>query len=176
MKIKKIFTNIEEIISATLFIAIFLILIAQIVFRQIFNSPLIWSEELALLLYVWVGILGVSIGVKYEQHVLIDFIYNKLNSKTKKIVFTFIQFIVLISILTLILIGVKLFSRKMIFELTALKISAGWMYIALPTISTLMLFRFFEVSRKNYLDGQFIFSPKKTIEKDNNNNNIVGGE
>ena len=173
MRIKKIFTNIEEIISATLFIAIFLILIAQIVFRQLFNSPLIWSEELALLLYVWVGILGVSIGVKYEQHVLIDFIYNKLQFKAKKIVFTLIQFIVLISILTLILIGIKLFSRKMIFELTALKISAGWMYAALPSISTLMLYRFFEVSRKNYLEGHFIFSSKKTSE---NNKNIVGGE
>lgn len=175
MKIKKILANIEEIVSATLFIMIFLILIAQIILRQVFNSPLIWSEELALLLYAWVGILGVSIGVKYEQHVLIDFIYNKFNPKVKKIIFTLIQFIILISILTLILIGVKLFSRKMVFELTALKISAGWIYAALPIVSTLMLFRFFEVSKKNYLNGQFIFSSKKTIDN-SNNMNIGEGE
>lgn len=175
MKIKKILDNIEEIIGATLFIFIFFILVVQIISRQIFNSPLTWSEELALLLYVWVGIFGVSIGVKYEQHVLIDFIYKKLPPKATKIVFTIIQIIIFISILTLIVIGYKLFLRKMRLELIALKISAGWMYMALPSISILMLYRFITVAKKHYNDGKFLFSPKKMIEN-NEFEDIKGGE
>lgn len=160
MNIKRILNNLEEIIGAILFIMMFVILVAQIVFRQIFDSPLVWSEELAILLFTYVGMLGVSIGVKYRQHVFIDFLYNKFSGKGLKIANTFIQSIVFISLIAMIQIGYKLFLRKKIFQLIALKISAGWMYIALPLIATLMLIRFFQVLREDYKEGKFIISPK----------------
>lgn len=160
MNIKRILNNLEEIIGAILFIMMFAILVAQIVFRQIFDSPLVWSEELAILLFTYVGMLGVSIGVKYRQHVFIDFLYNKFSGKGLKIANTFIQSVVFISLIAMIQIGYKLFLRKKIFQLIALKISAGWMYVALPLIATLMLIRFFRVLREDYKEGKFIISPK----------------
>lgn len=160
MNIKRILNNLEEIIGAILFIMMFAILVAQIVFRQIFDSPLVWSEELAILLFTYVGMLGVSIGVKYRQHVFIDFLYNKFSGKGLKIANTFIQSVVFISLIAMIQIGYKLFLRKKIFQLIALKISAGWMYVALPLIATLMLIRFFQVLREDYKEGKFIISPK----------------
>lgn len=160
MNIKRILNNLEEIIGAILFIMMFAILVAQIVFRQIFDSPLVWSEELAILLFTYVGMLGVSIGVKYRQHVFIDFLYNKFSGKGLKIANTFIQSVVFISLIAMIQIGYKLFLRKKIFQLIALKISAGWMYVALPVIATLMLIRFFQVLREDYKEGKFIISPK----------------
>ena len=48
----KYINKLEEWLGGTLFIAIFGILIAQILSRQVFPSPLIWSEELAKLLFV----------------------------------------------------------------------------------------------------------------------------
>lgn len=160
MNIKRILNNLEEIIGAILFIMMFAILVAQIVFRQIFDSPLVWSEELAILLFTYVGMLGVSIGVKYRQHVFIDFLYNKFSGKGLKIANTFIQSVVFISLIAMIQIGYKLFLRKKIFQLIALKISAGWMYVALPLIATLMLIRFFQVLREDYKEGKIIISPK----------------
>lgn len=160
MNKKRILNNLEEIIGAILFIMMFAILVAQIVFRQIFDSPLVWSEELAILLFTYVGMLGVSIGVKYRQHVFIDFLYNKFSGKGLKIANTFIQSVVFISLIAMIQIGYKLFLRKKIFQLIALKISAGWMYVALPLIATLMLIRFFQVLREDYKEGKFIISPK----------------
>ena len=160
MNIKRILDNLEEIVGAILFIMMFAILVAQIIFRQIFDSPLVWSEELAILLFTYVGMLGVSIGIKYRQHVFIDFLYNKFSGKGLKIANTFIQSVVFISLVAMIQIGYKLFLRKKIFQLIALKISAGWMYIALPVIATLMLIRFFQVLREDYKEGKFIISPK----------------
>ena len=51
----KYINKLEEWLGGTLFIAIFGILIAQILSRQVFHSPLIWSEELAKLLFVYGG-------------------------------------------------------------------------------------------------------------------------
>ncbi|MBC2850253.1 TRAP transporter small permease [Cetobacterium sp. 8H] len=159
---KRILDNIEEIVGAIMFIAMFAILVAQIMFRQLFNSPLVWSEELAILLFTYTGMLGVSIGIKHRQHVFIDFLYNKFSGIGLKIANTFIQSVVFISLLMMIQIGYKLFLRKKIFELVALKISAGWMYAALPIISTLMLIRFLAVLKEDYKNGKFIFAPKES--------------
>lgn len=166
MNIKRILDNLEKIIGAVLFIAMFGILVAQIIFRQIFDSPLVWSEELAILLFTYVGMLGVSIGIKYRQHVFIDFLYNKFSGKGLKIANTFIQSVVFISLIVMIQIGYKLFLRKKIFKLIALKISSGWMYGALPIIATLMLIRFLQILREDYKEGKFIISPKQETERD----------
>lgn len=166
MNIKRILDNLEEIIGAVLFIAMFGILVAQIIFRQIFDSPLVWSEELAILLFTYVGMLGVSIGIKYRQHVFIDFLYNKFSGKGLKIANAFIQSVVFISLIVMIQIGYKLFLRKKIFKLIALKISSGWMYGALPIIATLMLIRFLQILREDYKEGKFIISPKQETERD----------
>lgn len=164
MKVKEFFDQFEERVGAVLFIAIFAILVAQIVSRQILNSPLVWSEELAKLLFIYVGMLGVSIGVKRDQHVMIDFLYNKLNPKLMKIVFTIIQILILISIIALIFLGYRLFMRKIRFEMIALKISAGWMYASLPSIGSLMLVRYFQAAYGHYKNEKFMFSPKKLLE------------
>ena len=163
MKGKNFLDHFEERLGAALFVAVFAILVAQIVSRQIFDSPLIWSEELAKLLFVYVGMLGVSIGVKGDQHVMIDFFYEKLSPRVRKFVFTGIQLLILISIIALIVLGYKLFMRKIRFELIALKISAGWMYAALPSIGTLMLLRYFQTGYRHYKSGKLIFSPKEVV-------------
>ncbi|EJS86644.1 hypothetical protein AAUPMB_17182 [Pasteurella multocida subsp. multocida str. Anand1_buffalo] len=69
----KIINKLEEWIGGVLFIGIFLILLAQIIARQVFQSPFIWSEELARLLFIYVGLLGISMGIRSQQHVYIDF-------------------------------------------------------------------------------------------------------
>lgn len=166
MNLKKIFNNIEEIVGASLFVVMFGILVAQIVARQLFNSPLTWSEELSILLFVYIGMLGVSIGIKYEQHVFIDFFYNKLPPKPLKVVFTIIQAIVFVSIAAMIYLGYKLFMRKLIFNFIAIKISYGWMYAALPVIGTLMMYRFITVCIKHYRSGKFVIAPRTIAEEE----------
>lgn len=165
MNLKKTFENIEEIVGAALFVVMFGILIAQITARQLFNSPLIWSEELSILLFVYIGMLGVSIGIKHEQHVMIDFFYNKLSPKGLKTVFTMIQTIVFLSLVAMIYLGYKLFKRKLIFNFIAIKISYGWMYGALPLIGALMMYRFIGVCIRQYKEGRFIVGPKEEGEK-----------
>lgn len=166
MKIKEFFDKFEEIVGAALFVIMFAVLVAQIVSRQIFSSPLTWSEELAILLFVYIGMLGVSAGIKYKQHVMIDFLYNKFSPKGTKVAYTIIQGIVLVSLIIMIFIGIKLFQRKMIFELIALKISAGWMYASLPLVGSLMLYRFIVVCIDDYKRGKFIFAPMTLIENE----------
>lgn len=81
----KYINKLEEWLGGTLFIAIFGILIAQILSRQVFHSPLIWSEELAKLLFVYVGMLGISVAVRKQEHVFIDFLTNLMPEKSENL-------------------------------------------------------------------------------------------
>lgn len=144
----KSFNKLEEYLGGTLFLGLFVLLILQIV-MPLLGSPLAWSDELARFTFVYIGLLGVSQGIKTQQHVLVDFICDKLPNRPKKVVFSGVQLIIFTSILLFIFFGVKLFLKSK-FELQALGISERWLYLSLPMISVLMLIRFFQVQHDNY--------------------------
>ena len=148
----KIINKLEEWIGGSLFILIFLILIAQILARQVFHSPLNWSEELARLLFVYVGMLGISVGIRNQQHVFIDFITNLFPEKVKKVANSFVQFLIFICLISFIHFGIKLFFKAE-NNIFTLGISEKWMYGSLPLIACLMLFRFFQAQYENFKNG-----------------------
>lgn len=155
----KVFDKLEEWIGGTLFVCMFIILVMQIVARQVLGTPLMWSEELSSLLFVYVGMLGISMGIRNQQHVLIDFLCSRFSPKMQKIAFTIVQIIIFISIIFMWYLGNNLYKKKWIFELVSLKISAGWMYIALPIIAILMMVRFFQAYKENYDNKKVILHP-----------------
>ncbi|MDO4626717.1 MAG: TRAP transporter large permease subunit [Pasteurellaceae bacterium] len=152
----KILNKLEELLGGILLLVIFFVFIAQIVSRQMFHSPIIWSEELARLLFIYVGLLGVSIGVRSQQHVYIDFITNLMPEKIKKVSNTFVQALIFISIILFIYLGFKVWLDSS-FEIVSLGISEKWLYAALPIISCLMLFRFFQAQKENYKNNVSYF-------------------
>ncbi|QGM80570.1 TRAP transporter large permease subunit [Otariodibacter oris] len=148
----KIINKLEEWIGGVMFIAIFIILIAQILARQVFDSPFIWSEELARLLFIYVALLGISMAIRSQQHVYIDFITNHLPEKVKKVANSFVQILIFISIILFIYLGFKVWLDSS-FEIVSLGISEKWLYAALPFISILMLFRFLQAQQSNVNNG-----------------------
>ncbi len=54
-----------------LFLLIFALVLAQVVFRYVLNDPLVWSEELARLAFVWVAMLAWSLGLRRRSHIAV---------------------------------------------------------------------------------------------------------
>ncbi|WKT00594.1 TRAP transporter large permease subunit [Gallibacterium salpingitidis] len=152
----KYFNKLEEWLGGILFLIVFVILIAQIVARQVFDSPLIWSEELARLLFVYVGMIGIAMGIRSQQHVFIDFLTNMMSEKLRKIVFSFAQFLIFVSIMLFFHFGVRLLKGSS-FELVSLGISEKWLYASLPFLSLLMLVRFLQAQVENYKNNLTYF-------------------
>lgn len=48
------------------------VMFAQVIWRYLLQSPLVWSEELALLLMVWMTFLGSALMLERREHVAID--------------------------------------------------------------------------------------------------------
>jgi tripartite ATP-independent transporter DctM subunit len=57
-----------EIPAATLVVAEIVVLFAGVVSRYGFHSPLIWSDELASILFLWLAMLGAAVAFRRGEH------------------------------------------------------------------------------------------------------------
>ncbi|WP_300356622.1 TRAP transporter large permease subunit [Fusobacterium sp.] len=160
---KKIFDKLEEYIGGALFMGVFIILVLQVLFRQVFRSPLVWSEELSRLIFVWVAMLGISIGIRKQSHIFIDFLYNRFSPIVQKIILTFSQILIFISIVCMGWFGKTLVAKKAMSKIITLGISASWLYLALYVISFLMMIRFFQAYEDNYKEKKVLIPTKAFI-------------
>lgn len=72
-------------ICTLLMIAIFALSIAQVVFRFVLESPLIWSEELARLSLIWLTFLGAAVVCFDGTHLQVDSLFLLLPAGGRRV-------------------------------------------------------------------------------------------
>lgn len=58
----------------------------QIVYRYLFNSPLIWTDELSRLAFCWFTFTGSALASYEKRHLEVSYFYNKFSQKSQKII------------------------------------------------------------------------------------------
>ena len=71
-------------VGVGLFAALFLTFIVQITARFVFDRPLPWTDELAVVLYVWVILWAVAVMVPAKEHVVFDLAYNASGPRVRR--------------------------------------------------------------------------------------------
>ncbi len=85
MKLSMIFAQrIAHHIAALLFAALFAVFLIQIGARFIWNAPLPWTDELAVILYTWVVLWGCAACVKLREHVAFDSLVDRLPDRWQR--------------------------------------------------------------------------------------------
>ena len=68
----------EEYLTAALLAAMTLLTFTQVVLRYVFNSGLIWALEATTYLFGWMVLIGISIGIRTNSHIAIDFVTERV--------------------------------------------------------------------------------------------------
>ena len=58
-----------DTLTVVLFSVMFAVIIVQIVLRYVFNAPLVWTDEAASYLFVWVAFLGWAMATRKRVHI-----------------------------------------------------------------------------------------------------------
>ena len=117
----------------------FLLVIAQVIFRYILSQPLPWSEELARYLMIWVACLAASEAYAKGNHVGVSLIIDALKPSLRKIM------ILAIHLAVSILMGIIAYQGFVLSFLLrdqlspALELPMTWPYMAVPVGAGLML-------------------------------------
>ena len=74
-----------DLIGGTLFLTLFIVFVIQVTARFGFNRPMAWTDEAAVILYVWVILWSAAFVVPERDHVAFDLIWNSVNLPTRKV-------------------------------------------------------------------------------------------
>ena len=67
-RINAVLVPLVEIPAAILVVAEVAVLLSGIVARYVFHAPLIWSDELASILFLWLAMLGAVVALRRGEH------------------------------------------------------------------------------------------------------------
>src|SRR4051794_41786690 len=67
-RINAVLVPLVEIPAALLVVAEIVVLFAGILARYVFHKPIVWSDELAAILFLWLAMLGSGIGFQRREN------------------------------------------------------------------------------------------------------------
>lgn len=71
-------------VGGVLFLALFGVFLVQIGARFGFNRPLPWTDEAAVILYIWVILWAAAFVVPQREHVVFDLVWNSVGRRTRQ--------------------------------------------------------------------------------------------
>ena len=74
----------ENVIAAMLAV-MFVAFIIQIVFRYLLNFPIGWTQELTVILWIWLVLWGAAFVIRETEEVRFDILYATASAKTRRI-------------------------------------------------------------------------------------------
>jgi TRAP-type C4-dicarboxylate transport system permease small subunit len=78
------FKKTANAIGGGLFLALFIVFVIQVMARFGLNKPLAWTDELAVILYVWIILWAAAFVVPEHEHVAFDLLWNSAGPRTRR--------------------------------------------------------------------------------------------
>ena len=82
---KHCFQKAVNAIGGGLFLALFLVFVIQISARFGFDKPLAWTDEAAVILYVWIILWAAAFVVPEREHVVFDLVWNSVTQRGRQV-------------------------------------------------------------------------------------------
>ena len=139
-KTEKVIGVIEEYACVGLLFVMCIAVLAQVLFRYVFEVPLSWTEEVSRYSMIWLTFIAGAMCIRTNSHYVIDILLKKLPLSPR------------LGLQLLILAGMAIFTGVMLYTgieilpvvnfqtSPALRISMVYIYLAIPIGALLMLF------------------------------------
>lgn len=127
--------------TAALLLGIVLVIAWQVISRYIpgIRVPR-WTEEVSLILMVWLAMLGSGLAVRAGEHLAVDIVVRQFPPAFRRLFMRGIWLLVAAFGVYLVLEGWVLASRTLAQTFAATKLPIGWMYYGIPAGGVLIAF------------------------------------
>jgi tripartite ATP-independent transporter DctM subunit len=127
-----------EIIAAALVAVEIVILFGGVVARYVFDRPLVWSDELASILFLWLAMLGAVIAFHRDEHMRMTACVGMLAAPARAMLDTFATGAALAFLLLIAWPAYEYALDEVPITTPALQITDAWRAAALPAGTALM--------------------------------------
>ncbi len=80
------FRIVAEWVTTALFFALFAIYLVGITARYVFNTPIAWSDELAMIVFLWCMFLTDAFVSRDKDHVAFDILWERLPPSGRRVI------------------------------------------------------------------------------------------
>lgn len=141
--IDRLFANLlkgVQISAGIFFTLLFTVNILRILLRNFFGITWFWIPGFSRLVFIWTVFLATTALYVTDDHLIMDFFINKMQTGRKRKLHIFINFVFLVFVLVLITYGFMVFQVRMRVPYTSWNFPTGYAYLAVPVCGILMLF------------------------------------
>jgi TRAP-type C4-dicarboxylate transport system permease small subunit len=109
LKVLRFLQGAADGIGGALFLTLFVVFIVQVGARFGLNKPLPWTDEAAVVLYVWIILWASAVIVREREHVVFDLLWNSVGRRTRR--------------------AMRIVGNLMVGGLAAVAVPATWDYV-----------------------------------------------
>jgi TRAP-type C4-dicarboxylate transport system permease small subunit len=138
LTVESYFGSVVEIVAALLIAAEIVILFAGVISRYFLQQPLVWSDELASLLFLWLASLGAVVAFRRNEHMRMTALVGMTSSRMRAFLEAISIGATLAFLLFMIEPAYEFASDELYVTTPALELSNAWRATALPVGLVLM--------------------------------------
>ncbi len=138
------FDRVLRIIAVSLILIMLALLTVQVAMRYVGNIALSWSEELSLLGFTWVVVIGTAVGVRTGLHARMSILVDNLPGGLKHWLERLIALLVLVLGLVMAVSGWSYVKETQGMYSAAMRYPMAWLYTAAPVFGVLLVVFAFE--------------------------------
>jgi TRAP-type C4-dicarboxylate transport system permease small subunit len=133
-RVNEILVSVFETLCAGFLFLIAGLTIAQVIMRYVFNYPFIWSEELAIAAFIYLGFIGIGVAYAQGRHLHVDALVVILPKSIRKVIEGIALGFSAIFLLVVIVQMIKLIivTSKVGINTPALQLPKAIIYVSLP--------------------------------------------
>lgn len=136
---QRVIAMLVEVPAAALVLAEVFILLTGVAHRYLLHDPLVWSDELASILFLWLAMLGALIAFQRDEHMRMTAIVGKLEPRMRAFL-DVVAAVAAIAFLAFVIQPACEFAQDEMFVTTpAMGLANSWRAAALPVGLGLML-------------------------------------
>lgn len=137
--IERVLARLVEAVAAVLVLAEIVILGAGVMARYVFHTPLIWSDELASILFLWLSMLGAVLALQRGEHMRMTGLISRVPEHLRPLLEALALTASIAFLLMIIPHAVDYAEEENFIVTPALGISNAWRAGAIPLGMVLML-------------------------------------
>lgn len=115
------------------------VLLSGVVARYVFHEPIVWSDELAAILFLWLSMLGAVIALRRGAHMRMTALVSRCAPGTRLFLDAFALAAALVFLALLLMPAWEYAAEEAVIVTPAMEISNAWRASALPAGTVLML-------------------------------------
>lgn len=133
-KTSTVINNCIKYLCIILMVMLLILMTTEVVLRYIFNSSLVWSNDLVMILMAWLTFLGASIAVKEKAHFAIPILADKF--KEKEFFFSLVVDLISLTFFGLLFIGGCIITKNSLHQ-DLMSLPGKWymVYMIVPITS-----------------------------------------